>query len=374
MPTRLERRPAPPSMSPTDNLFGLTGSKFIAVPAIHVADLRKSYMVPERESGLRASLRSLWQRQTKEVVAVGGISFDVAPGEIVGFLGPNGAGKTTTLKMLSGLLHPTGGEATVLGHVPWNREKDYLRQMTLVMGQRNQLAWDIPVADSYELNRAIYRIPEVQYRETVDELTELLDLGPLLTKPVRNLSLGERMKCELAGALLHRPRILFLDEPTLGLDVTAQRRIRTFIAEYAIRHNATVLLTSHYMADVEALAERVIVIHHGKLLFDGPLSGLVERFSPHKTLTIDLDYEVDGLERYGEVVTVDDCRVTLRVAKGDAAAATARLLAELPVVDLSVTDPPIDEVIDRVFSTTEESSDEASIVPEPEPAFEAAPR
>ena len=249
-------------------------------PVIRVSNLRKVYNVPERESGLGASVRSLFSRETKDVVAVGDISFDVAPGEIVGFLGPNGAGKTTTLKMLSGLLHPSDGTATVLGYVPWKREKAYLQQMTLVMGQRNQLAWDIPVADSYELNRAIYRIPEAQYQQTLKELSDLLDLGPLLTKPSRNLSLGERMKCELAGALLHLPRVLFLDEPTLGLDVTAQRRIRGFIAEYGARHNATVLLTSHYMADVEALAERVIVIHHGVLLFDGPLSGLVERFSP----------------------------------------------------------------------------------------------
>jgi ABC-2 type transport system ATP-binding protein len=320
-----------------------------ATSAIRVADLRKTYTVPEREAGLRASIRSLWRRQTKEVVAVAGISFQVAPGEIVGFLGPNGAGKTTTLKMLAGLLHPSTGEASVLGYVPWRREKAFLRQMTLVMGQRNQLVWDIPVADSYELNRAIYRIPEADYRQTLAELSELLDLEMLLTKPVRNLSLGERMKCEIAGALLHRPRVLFLDEPTLGLDVTAQRRIRAFIAEYARRYDATVLLTSHYMADVEALAERVIVIHHGALLFDGALGELVTRFSPHKTLTVDLDYPVEGLERFGEVVAVDECRVTLRVAKSEAAAVTGRLLAELPVVDLSVADPPVDEVIDTVF-------------------------
>jgi ABC-2 type transport system ATP-binding protein len=322
-----------------------------AESAIRVRELRKTYSVPEREAGLRASARSLFRRQTRDVVAVAGISFDVNPGEVVGFLGPNGAGKTTTLKMLSGLLYPTSGEVAVLGHVPWLREKSYLRQITLVMGQRNQLVWDIPVADSYELNRAIYRIPEVEFRQTVAELSELLDLGPLLTKPVRNLSLGERMKCEIAGALLHRPRVLFLDEPTLGLDVTAQRRIRGFIAEYAARNEATVLLTSHYMADVEALAERVIVIHRGALLFDGGLGELVTRFSPHKTLTIDLEYPVGNLERFGDVISVDECHVTLRVPKGDAAAATARLLAELPVVDLSVADPPIDEVIDTVFSS-----------------------
>lgn len=344
----------------------------LATPAIRVRGLGKTYQVPERESGLRASARSLFRRQTKDVVAVNDISFDVAPGEVVGFLGPNGAGKTTTLKMLSGLLYPSAGEATVLGHVPWDREKSYLRRMTLVMGQRNQLVWDIPVADSYELNRAIYRIPEGEYRQTLAELNELLDLEPLLTKPVRNLSLGERMKCELAGALLHRPHILFLDEPTLGLDVTAQRRIRGFIAEYAARYDATVLLTSHYMADVEALAERVIVIHQGALLYDGPLAGLVKRFSPHKTLTVDLEHPVADLGRYGEVVSQDDCRVTLRVPKGEAAAATARLLAELPVVDLSVTDPPIDEVIDIVFSGGEPAADavrtsDSEPAPEPEP-------
>ena len=336
-------------------------------PAIRVRDLGKTYVVPEREAGLRASVSSLWRLQSKDVVDVDGISFGVAPGEIVGFLGPNGAGKTTTLKMLSGLLYPTAGEVTVLGHVPWRREKAYLRQMTLVMGQRNQLVWDIPVADSYELNRAIYRIPEVEYRQTLDELSDLLDLEPLLTKPVRNLSLGERMKCELAGALLHRPRVLFLDEPTLGLDVTAQRRIRAFIAAYGERHGATVLLTSHYMADVEALAERVIVIHHGVLLFDGALAELVARFSAHKTLTIDLDVPVPGLERFGEVIEVDGCRVTLRISKGEAAAVTARVLAELPVVDLSVTDPPIDEIIDTVF-TSEESSPRA-VTPAPEPVL-----
>src|SRR5687768_12660117 len=342
----------------------------LASPVIRVDGLGKTYDVPERESGLRASVGSVFRRQTKEVVAVNGISFDVTPGEVVGFLGPNGAGKTTTLKMLSGLLYPSRGEATVLGHVPWEREKTYLRQITLVMGQRNQLLWDIPVADSFELNRAIFRIPVDEFRETRDELSDLLDLGPLLTKPVRNLSLGERMKCELAGALLHRPRVLFLDEPTLGLDVTAQRRIRGFIAEYAARYGATVLLTSHYMADVEALAERVIVIHHGALLFDGPLSGLVERFSPYKTVTVDLDGPASDIDRFGDVVLNEDGRVTLQVPKADAAAVTARLLAELPVVDLSVTDPPIDEVIDRVFNTGEEVTEPLEAdAPAPEPAL-----
>src|SRR4051794_12436874 len=212
-------------------------------PTIQVRDLRKLYHVHEREAGLIASMRSLVRRRTTEVAAVDRISFDVAEGEIVGFLGPNGAGKTTTLKMLSGLLYPSEGDLRVLGHVPSRREKEFLRQITLVMGQRNQLVWDIPAADSFELNRAIYRIPTAEYRRTLDELVDLLDLAPLLGKQVRSLSLGERMKCETAAALLHRPRVLFLDEPTIGLDVTAQRRLRAFVAEYNRRHGATVLLT-----------------------------------------------------------------------------------------------------------------------------------
>ncbi|HTO93622.1 MAG TPA: ATP-binding cassette domain-containing protein, partial [Bacteroidota bacterium] len=257
--------------------------------SVAAVDLRKTYTVVEREVGAMAALRSLVRRRKTDVEAVAGITFRLAPGEIVGFLGPNGAGKTTTLKMLSGLLYPTGGEVSVLGHVPSRREKAFLRQITLVMGQRNQLVWDIPAADSFELNRAIYRLPEREYRRTLDELVTLLELEPLLRKPVRNLSLGERMKCEIAASLLHQPRVVFLDEPTIGLDVTMQRRIRTFLAEYNRRSGATVLLTSHYMADVEALCRRVIVIHHGRLLFDGELAGLVRRFTAHKTIVVQLE-------------------------------------------------------------------------------------
>jgi viologen exporter family transport system ATP-binding protein len=325
-------------------------------PALAVRDLRKVYSVHEREGGIVAALRSVVHRRAREVAAVDGISFAVEPGEIVGFLGPNGAGKTTTLKMLSGLLHPSSGEAVVLDHTPWRRERDFLRQITLVMGNRNQLGWDIPAIDSLELNRAIYRIPPPEFRRTLDELSDLLDLGPLLGKPVRNLSLGERMKCEVAAALLHRPRALFLDEPTLGLDVTAQRRIRAFIAEYNRRHGATVLLTSHYMADVEALCRRVIVIHHGKLLYDGDLSGLVRRFSPHKTIIVELEDDSVDLRPYGEVVARADGRVTLRAPKAETASITGRLLAELPVVDLTVEDPPIEEVIEQVFAHSEEAA------------------
>jgi len=317
---------------------------------ISVRDLSKTYRIPVRDPGLTAALKSVVRRRTEEVEAVKGISFEVAAGEVVGFLGPNGAGKTTTLKMMSGLLNPSAGEVNVLGAEPFKRERSFLRQITLVMGNRNQLVWDIPVSDSFERNRAIYRIPPTQFRETVDGLTQLLDLGELLQKPVRNLSLGERMKCEVAAALLHRPRILFLDEPTLGLDVTMQRRIRSFIGAYNKLYDATVLLTSHYMADVEALCERVLVIHHGQLLFDGALSALVEKFSPRKTIVVELDQEGLDLSSYGEVVDHDGTRVTLLVPKETAASVTGQLLSALPVIDLTVQEPPIEEVIEQVFA------------------------
>jgi ABC-2 type transport system ATP-binding protein len=319
-------------------------------PAIRIRDLKKTYVVTERESGMKAAVKSLVHRESEDVPAVDGITFDLQPGEVVGFLGPNGAGKTTTLKMLSGLLHPTAGEVSVLGFLPWKRDKAFLRQITLVMGQRNQLVWDIPAMDSFDLNQAIYRIPTADYRHTLDELTELLELGPLLKKPVRNLSLGERMKCEIASALLHRPQVVFLDEPTIGLDVTMQRRIRTFIAEYNRRYGATVLLTSHYMADVEALCRRVVVIHHGKLLFDGDLSSLVQKFTAHKTIVVQLDGPTANLNAYGDVVSQADGSYTLRVPKAETARITERLLADLPVIDLLVEDPPIEEVIELVFA------------------------
>jgi ABC-2 type transport system ATP-binding protein len=303
-----------------------------------------------REAGLRAALESLTRHHKSEIRAVDGISFELAPGEIVGFLGPNGAGKTTTLKMLSGLLHPTSGELAVLGHLPSKREKSFLRQITLVMGQRNQLVWDIPPADSFELNRVIYGIARSDYHRTLDELVELLELEPLLRKPVRNLSLGERMKCEIASALLHRPQVVFLDEPTIGLDVTMQRRIRRFLRDYNRRFGATVLLTSHYMADVEALCRRVIVIHHGKLLFDGALTHLVRRFTAHKTIVVQLENPKADLHPYGEVISSQDGRITLRVPKADTARVTGRLLADQAVIDLTVEDPPIDEVIEQVFA------------------------
>ena len=326
-----------------------------STPAVRVRELRKVYSVHERDAGALAAVRSLVWRKTREVTAVGGLTFDVAPGEVIGFLGPNGAGKTTTLKMLSGLLYPTDGEIAVLGHTPSRRERDFLRRITLVMGNRNQLGWDIPALDSFELNRVIYRIPPDEYKRILDELIELLDLDALIRKPVRNLSLGERMKCEVAAALLHQPQVLFLDEPTIGLDVTMQRRIRAFIAEYNRRHGATVLLTSHYMADVEALCKRVVVIHHGQLLFDGDLATLIGRFSPHKTVIVELEREGLDLAAYGEIVEQEGSRATLRVPKAETASVTARLLANLPISDLTVEDPPIEEVIEQVFAQEAET-------------------
>jgi ABC-2 type transport system ATP-binding protein len=324
------------------------------VASVRVEELTKTFRVPEREAGLRAATVSLFRRKTRKVQAVDSISFEIEPGEVVGFLGPNGAGKTTTLKMLSGLLYPTSGEAVVLGHVPSRRERDFLRQITLVMGNRNQLQWDLPAVDSFELNRAIYRIPRPDFVRLRDELIELLDVGDLVRKPVRQLSLGERMKVEIVGSLLHRPQVLFLDEPTIGLDVTMQKRIRTFVAAYNRRYEATVLLTSHYMADVEALCRRVIVIHHGRILFDGELARLGDRFAAWKTIAVDLEDGTGDLSAYGEVIEAEGGSAKLRVPRAETARITARLLAEQEIHDLTVEDPPIEDVIEIVFSQERE--------------------
>ncbi|MGZ8700983.1 MAG: ABC transporter ATP-binding protein [Gaiellaceae bacterium] len=317
---------------------------------VHVSELTKIFKVPEREAGLRAAAKSLFHRETRDVHAVEAISFDVQPGEVVGFLGPNGAGKTTTLKMLAGLLYPTSGEVRVLGHVPSRRERDYLRRMTMVMGNRNQLQWDIPALDSFELYRAIYRLRREDYLAMRDELIELLEVGDLVRKPVRNLSLGERMKVEIVGSLLHRPQVLFLDEPTIGLDVTMQKRIRTFVAEYNKRHGATVLLTSHYMADVEALCKRVIVIHHGRILFDGALASLANEFAAYKTISVLLENGNARLDDYGDVIHRDGDRATLRVPKAETSRVAARLLSDHEVLDLTIEEPPIEDVIELVFA------------------------
>ena len=327
--------------------------------AVHVDRLRKVFEVPERDPGLWASAKSLVRRKTREVRAVDGITFDIDPGEIVGFLGPNGAGKTTTLKMLSGLLYSSGGEALVLGFEPSRRQKDFLRQITLVMGNRNQLQWDLPALDSFELNRAIYRIPRQDFTSLRDEMIELLDVGDLVRKPVRNLSLGERMKVEIVGSLLHRPKVLFLDEPTIGLDVTMQKRIRSFVAEYNRRYGSTVLLTSHYMADVQALCKRVIVIHHGQILYDGQLSRLADQFAAYKTIGVALENGEADLSPYGEVIHRDGDWVTLRVPKAETSQVAARLLTERAVLDLTIEEPPIEDVIELVFAQERAARDES---------------
>jgi ABC-2 type transport system ATP-binding protein len=317
---------------------------------IKVNNLSKHYKVPVREAGLKAAAKNLFKRTYNNVKAVDGISFTIDPGEVVGFLGPNGAGKTTTLKMLSGLLFPTSGTPSVLGFQPSRRQADFLRQITLVMGNRSQMSWDLPALDSFELQRAIYGVPRPEFIRTRDEFIELLDVKDLVKKPVRNLSLGERMKMEIIVALLHRPKVLFLDEPTIGLDITMQRRIRQFVAEYNQRSGATVLLTSHYMADVEALCKRVIVIHNGKLLFDGDLSALVDRFSAFKTIGVTLANGFGSFSQYGEVLNQEAGHVMLRIPREKTPDVTARILAEQQVDDLTVEDPPIDDVIEKVFT------------------------
>jgi ABC-2 type transport system ATP-binding protein len=318
---------------------------------IVVENLSKTYRVTEREGGFSASLRGFFKRTFTDVKAVQNVSFRIGAGEIVGFLGPNGAGKTTTLKMLSGLLHPTHGTANVLGHTPWQRSDSYLRSITLVMGQRNRLSWDIPAADSFLLNQAIYRIADKDYKRTFDELDQLLELGPIMRKPVRNLSLGERMKCELAAALLHRPSVLFLDEPTIGLDIGAQARIRSFLREYNRRSGATIILTSHYMADVTALCERIIIIHQGQLKYDGKLNDLSRRIAPYKLIGVVLkDCAACDLSAYGAQVTSEvEGKIMLQVPAEETASITARLLADQPVQDLTIEDPPIEDIIQRAF-------------------------
>jgi ABC-2 type transport system ATP-binding protein len=321
---------------------------------IEVRGLTKHYRVHRREPGLAAAVRSLFRRRYEAVKAVDGIDFSVGPGERVGFLGPNGAGKTTTLKMLAGLLHPTAGEVRVAGHVPRRREPAFLRKITLVMGQKQQLIWDLPPAESFALNRAIYDIPRAEFGETVRELTGLLELGDLLGKPARQLSLGERMKCELAAALLHRPRVLFLDEPTIGLDVTMQATVRDFVKAYNDRFGASVLLTSHYMDDVLALCPRVIVIDRGRLIYDGDLRELSREVRPDKRVVMRLERPVPlaELARFGELVSSTEVQAVVKVAAQDVSAAVSRMLSALPVADLTVEDPPLEEVMKDLFRSS----------------------
>jgi ABC-2 type transport system ATP-binding protein len=329
---------------------------FIFMSQIIVSHLCKHYQVHEKEAGLTGSLRAFFARKTKIVRAVDDVSFQIEPGEMVGFLGPNGAGKTTTLKVLSGLLYPTSGEARVLGYTPHKRDPAYLKQFTLVMGQKQQLIWDLPASETFAVNQAIYEIPKSDYAATLKELDDLLELGPLLKKQVRKLSLGERMKCELAAALLHRPKVLFLDEPTIGLDVTVQMRIRDFVAAYNKRNGATVILTSHYMADVTALCDRIIVIDKGKLLYDGNLRALIERVAPYKIIKLQLntplapEHAKQQLATFGAVENCDGVTAVLHVPRAQATQAAAQLLTQFDIGDVTFEEPPVEEIIRDVFA------------------------
>ncbi len=322
--------------------------------------LSKFYPVAVKEPGIKGTITHFFHRTYRKISAVSDVSFEITPGEVVGFLGPNGAGKTTTLKMLTGLIHPSHGKVRVAGYVPFRRQGEFLQKITLVMGQKQQLLWDIPAMDSLRINAAVYEIPEREFRQRVGELTEMLSLEGKLTQPVRKLSLGERMKAELLAALLHRPQVLFLDEPTLGLDVNAQVGVRDFLREYNQRYQATVLLTSHYMADITALCERVLVIHQGNLMYDGSLDGLLERFAPYREVHLELAHplSVEKLNAYGELKQVGTERhetdtpqtsACFIVPQEGLTGTVSKILAELEVVDLTVSEPPIEEVIGRVF-------------------------
>lgn len=321
--------------------------------------LSKVYPVAIKEPGLKGTLRHFFRRTYRQVQAVRDVSFTLESGEMVGFLGANGAGKTTTLKMLTGLIHPSGGVVKVAGHIPFKRESSFLHKITLVMGQKQQLIWDLPTLDSLRINAAVYGISDSEFRSRLGELSEMLSLKQELKQPVRKLSLGQRMKAELLAALLHHPRVLFLDEPTLGLDVNAQVAVREFLAEYNQRYRATILLTSHYMADITALCKRVILIHQGELIYDGSLEGLLERFAPYREVKIELANHPQEkpevfnniLAKYGEIEAVQGQSVRLLVRRETLTNTVAEILAQMEILDLTVSDPPIEEVIGRVFSS-----------------------
>lgn len=329
---------------------------------IEIRGLTKSYRVYQKQEGLRAALSGLFQRQYRHVRAVRGIDLDVEQGEFVAFLGPNGAGKTTTLKLLSGVITPTAGTATVMGHVPWQRENAYRRRFALVMGQKNQLWWDLPAAESFRLHQQIYRLEPAEFQRNQDELAELLDVAHLLNQPVRELSLGERMKMELTAALLHSPEMLFLDEPTIGLDVIAQHNVQKFLKQYQQMRRITILLTSHYMKDVAALCQRVVVINHGQIIYDGSLDGIIDKFSGDKVLSLQFaDDQMPGdLARYGEVLEIAEPKARLRVKRNVIADVLSAVLANHTIEDVSVEDPPLEEVIAQVFASAADDVDEDS--------------
>jgi ABC-2 type transport system ATP-binding protein len=319
---------------------------------ITVEGLSKIYNIAVKEAGIAGTLKHFWDRQYRQIAAVKDISLAIASGEMVGFLGPNGAGKTTTLKMLTGLIHPSSGRISVAGHIPFRRDRAFLQKITLVMGQKQQLIWDLPALDSLRMNAAVYDIPDKVFKQRLGELTEMLSLQDKLTQPMRKLSLGERMKAELLAALLHQPQVLFLDEPTLGLDVNAQANVREFLREYNDRYKATILLTSHYMADITALCKRVLLIHQGGLIYDGSLEGLHNDFAPYREVRVELSQPIEdreALQKYGKILHIDGQAVCFLVPREDLTRVVSQILAELEIVDLSVNEPAIEEVIGQVF-------------------------
>lgn len=328
-------------------------------PIISAKELSRHYRVAEKSPGLLGSLRALWGGRNRVVVAVDKVSFSIQPGEIVGFLGPNGAGKTTTLKMLSGLIYPSSGSAEVLGYVPWERADPFRRQFALVMGQKNQLWWDLPASDSFELHREVYSLPKDRFQQVMGELVELFGVAKLLRQPVRELSLGERMKMELIACLLHEPRVLMLDEPTIGLDVVAQQTIQRCLREYNQSKKATILLTSHYMRDVEALCQRVLVITNGRLVHDGPLAGIVQRLGAYKQVRLQFAGEAipPGL-KLPDSATVMGSVVDLSVSRDRVSETISGILEQFPVTDLTVSDPPLEEVVARYFQESASGSGE----------------
>lgn len=320
---------------------------------IQAQSLSKSYSVAIKQPGFVGTINHFFNRQYRQIQAVKDVTFTIEPGEIVGFLGPNGAGKTTTLKMLTGLIHPSRGSLKVAGFSPFRRQEAFLQRITLVMGQKQQLLWDLPAIDSLKINAAVYNISDREFQQRVGELTEMLSLGGKLNQPVRKLSLGERMKAEILAALLHRPQVLFLDEPTLGLDINAQVNVRDFLREYNQLYQSTILLTSHYMADITALCERVLVIHQGKLMYDGRLEELIQKFAPYRQIYIELSQSlpIEKLTHYGEVEHLEGRRVSLLVQREGLTRTLGQILADLDVVDLTVNEPPVEEVIGRVFQS-----------------------
>lgn len=319
--------------------------------AIIVDGLVKNFEVVEKESGLSGAFRSLISPKKKNIRALKGISFTVQPGELIGFIGPNGAGKTTTLKILSGLLYPTEGFVSVLESDPWKRNPEFLKQISLVMGQKNQLWWDLPAIETFELNRAIYDIPVRSYNENLNELVELLDIRGILNTPVRKLSLGQRMRMELTAALLHKPKVLFLDEPTIGLDIIAQQKIRDFIYDYNIKHGATILLTSHNMDDLTNLARRVIIVNDGHILYDGPFEELISKFAKEKLIKARLSNEnnISDLEKIGKIKKLSFPEVIISVPRTAAPVAASELLQNFPVDDLTIEEIPIEEIVRKAF-------------------------